>query len=363
MKSTNFKLKSVITIIIGLFIRLKARLKGKRFYCNALTGNSSYNICINSDMTVSCNCQDYDGSGHIGDLYLDTLVSIFKGAAATQFRQKLFEGKFPISVCARCAELRLVNKNNAGAYLHDFTVPHEGIMVENTVACNYKCIGCDRNSVLSIRNKNSLDLDDIRKISLIIKECQIKQISFFNLGEPFISADIYNEINIIRNDNPDLNIVVSTNGVLVDSDIKRDAALKLDKIYFSIDGVSDEILKKYQMSGSFRKAYGNMKDLVDYRNSKKESKLVIEWKYVCFNWNDKEDMVFRAIELAMEANVDGLSFWLSRSPFSGISWRYYFGSLFKTVKLKSCADWELKLNNSADILSPIATVNFRDKAL
>lgn len=42
------------------------------FYCNALLGQSTYNICINCDMTVSCNCQDYDGSGHVGDLRTHT---------------------------------------------------------------------------------------------------------------------------------------------------------------------------------------------------------------------------------------------------------------------------------------------------
>jgi len=40
---------------------------GNAYYCKALSGLSSYNICINCDLTVSCNCQDYDGSGQIGE--------------------------------------------------------------------------------------------------------------------------------------------------------------------------------------------------------------------------------------------------------------------------------------------------------
>ena len=36
------------------------------YYCKALIGESDYNICINSEMTVLCNRRDYDASGQIG---------------------------------------------------------------------------------------------------------------------------------------------------------------------------------------------------------------------------------------------------------------------------------------------------------
>ena len=36
-------------------------LQKEAYYCDALCGMSDYNICINSDMTISCNCVDIDG--------------------------------------------------------------------------------------------------------------------------------------------------------------------------------------------------------------------------------------------------------------------------------------------------------------
>ena len=55
-------IENVITIID----RIRFKRNDIAYYCNALQGNYNYNICINSDMTISCNCQDYDGAGQLG---------------------------------------------------------------------------------------------------------------------------------------------------------------------------------------------------------------------------------------------------------------------------------------------------------
>jgi hypothetical protein len=49
---------------------------------------------------------------------------------------------------------------------------------------------------------------------------------------------------------------------------------------------------------------------------------MVEWKYVVFNWNDRERMLVEAVQRAREAKVDGISFWPTVSPFYGFSWRY-----------------------------------------
>ena len=61
------------------WMELMAKVKGERFYCRALAGESEYNITINCDLTVSCSCQDYDGSGHLGDLNKASFQEVFFG--------------------------------------------------------------------------------------------------------------------------------------------------------------------------------------------------------------------------------------------------------------------------------------------
>ncbi len=307
--------------------------KNKVYYCNALTGNAVYDICINSDMTVSCNCQDYDGSGVIGDLSKQSLGEIFSGARAQHFRKKLAEGKLPIQTCARCVQLKLTNKDNADSYLKSYSTPI-GIMVENTVLCNLMCLSCDREIVNRIRRKKKMDFADMVRVANTIKDYGIKRIVFFNLGEPFLSNTIYEELKIIREINPTLRIDVSTNGILIDSDEKRKAAMMVDYIYFSIHGPSQKVVTKYQRNGNFQKAYSNMRELIEYRNSQNLNYPLINWKYVLFNWNDKKPYIYKVIELAREAKVDFLSFWPTTSPAYGISWRYFISPYFRNIGVK-----------------------------
>jgi hypothetical protein len=341
MRNKYFRI--LIKKILKVTIELKVKLTGKRFYCSALTGMSSHSVTINCDMTVSCNCADADDSGHIGYLSSQNFLEIFNGPITKKFRNKLANGKLPILKCAICKELHLIDKNKAAYYEQHYNIPKLSILVENTINCNMNCVSCNRPIISSTRKKKNLTLEDLKKISLLIKRHQIKQVSFFNLGEPFLSPTIYKELKIIRDNNPKIKIIVSTNGLFLDNDLKREAALMLDHIYFSIDGINNNVLRKYQRNGSFEKSYNNMKDLVKYRNFKELNKPIIEWKYVLFNWNDKKDMILKAMKLGEQAGVDVISFWPTKRPIYGISWRYYLGKFFDTIGHKSWKGRELNL--------------------
>ena len=207
-------------------LRLKAKITNRVFACKALQGESGYNICINSDMTVSCNCQDYDGSGQIGDLKTQTLPEIFSGKKAQAFREKLASCHFPTSTCWVCSDFCLINKSEKIKYLTKYKIPQKGIMVENTVLCNLSCLGCDREKLLSIRSINCLPDGAIEKISDMLSKHSIKNVSFFNLGEPFLSEKFAHEIKTLRMMNNDVRIITSTNGVFVDTTEKMEAAGK-----------------------------------------------------------------------------------------------------------------------------------------
>ncbi len=329
---------------------LSARVRGQGFYCSALHGESDYNITINSDLTVSCNCQDYDGSGHIGDLKKDSFEKIFYGPVAQNFREQLAQGKFPIKTCARCGELRRIAKSKIPAEFLNGSgksaaapvrpaaktgssewpavrLPYRGMLLENTVNCNIDCLGCDRGSAALIRRQRQMSLEDLTRMADLVRDLGLQQVFYLNLGEPFLSPNIGQELLVLRNRNPNCRIVISTNGIILNSDVKREAAMSASHLFFSIAGVDDEMLKKYEKLGSFDKAYQNMKALVDYRNAKGLSRPLIEWKYLLFNWNDRRRTIERAIEMAKEAHVDAISFWPTNNPYYGFSWRYRLGML------------------------------------
>jgi len=301
------------------------------YYCKALSGLSSYNICINCDLTVSCNCQDYDGAGQIGDLNVEDFEEIFRGERAQTLRQKLANGELPLSTCQYCAELGTASVKEARNYLKQFDLPRKGIMVENTILCNLKCLYCSRGKTVEIRCQKKITLEQAEKVAELLQLHNIAQVCYFNLGEPFMSNNIHQEITLIREYNPDIVIYLSTNGMLIDNEEKVEAALMLDHIFFSIDGPSQEVLGKYQIGGSFELAYDNMKSVIAARNARSLIKPIIEWKYVVFNWNDKEEQIKMAISLAEDAGVDLISFVQGGGDVDCLSTRYADSPFFRSL--------------------------------
>ncbi len=139
------------------------------------------------------------------------------------------------------------------------------MLLENTVRCNIDCIGCDRQSAARIRTTLQMDLEKLSRMADLVHDLGLEQLFYLNLGEPFLSPNIGQELPCCARRTPNCRIVISTNGIVLNTDAKREAALDASHIFFSIAGVNDAMLKKYEHFGSFQKAYDNMKALVEYR--------------------------------------------------------------------------------------------------
>lgn len=333
-----------VAFIKKRFLQASVSVRHEVFSCNALQGSSDYNISVNSDMTVSCNCQEDGGEGILGDLSKEEFKNIFYGPVAASFRQSLSHGVLPIDTCTRCSELRRVSRPAAAEAIKHITTPI-GIMMENTVACNLTCLSCTQKKLETSRSQRRMTLEDVRKVSLVVRDNSIKKVFFFKFGEPFLSPAIYEELEILRSRNPLLTIVISTNGTVIDTARKRDAALFADHIFFSIDGVTDSMVSHYQCGSSFAKAYENMKELIRLRNARGLKKPVVDWKYVLFNWNDKPQAIDEAVRLAKESGVDVLSFWQTNTPYYGKSLRRYY----RKISRRCWKGWEIRFSDAGDI--------------
>jgi hypothetical protein len=347
---------------LKFYYEWSARLKGQRFYCSALAGQSDYNITVNCDLTVSCNCQDYDGTGHFGDLNKTSFKEAFFGPKAEHLRSELAKGKIPIISCTRCSDLKRVPRSQVKMVPAqngqpprfisgpEPRLPYRGMLLENTVRCNIDCIGCDRQSAARIRTTKQMDLDKLSQMADLVSDLKLEQLFYLNLGEPFLSPNIGKELPLLRQKNPNCRIVISSNAIMLNNDVRREAALSSSHIFFSVAGIDDAMLKQYEHYGNFEKAYANMKALVDYRNARGFSKPILEWKYLLFNWNDHPRTIARAIEMAKAAGMDAISFWPTNNPFYGISWRYRLG-LLNHVGVKTWKGREVDLRPAAKAAS------------
>jgi hypothetical protein len=164
----------------------------------------------------------------------------------------------------------------------------------------------------------------------------VETIFFFNLGEPFISNSVLEQVQHIRSANPDARIVTSTNGVLLDTPEKLEAALLMDYVYVSLDGIDQRTVEEYQVGGDFERTYRNMSRLIELRNEhdRKGSGVtlpIIEWKYVTFRHNDQPEHIRAAVGLARRAGVDVLGFCRGAAPLPKRSLRFGRDPVFAEV--------------------------------
>jgi hypothetical protein len=104
----------------------------------------------------------------------------------------------------------------------------------------------------------------------------------------------------------------------------------MDRVVFSIDGATAESYRKYRIGGTFSKAFGKMKALVDacraagtYATTPTAGRVQITWQYILFEWNDSDEEIALARELALGIGVP--IEWVITSGY-GASNRFLHGS-------------------------------------
>ncbi len=301
-----------------------ARLRGKRFSCRALSGRSGLNLCINSDLTVSCSSHDIDGTGKIGDLKQQSFHEVYTGPAADRFRRTLAAGRLPLAHCARCPDLQVAGRGAAEAAVESYASPRF-VMLENTSRCNLRCLACPRDQIRGLRSAATVGLDDLERVVGELREAGIEHIGYLNLGEPFLPRTILQEVQTIRRVHPEVYLTTSTNGTPIKTDEKREAAMHFDRVEISVDGIDHKMLARYRRGARFDVIYRNMRELVRYRDALGRRVPELVWKYLLFRWTEHRSAVRRAIELAREAGVDAIAFEKTVSPFYGIPIRSYLG--------------------------------------
>jgi len=126
------------------------------------------------------------------------------------------------------------------------------MLLENTVSCNIDCLGCDRENAASRRSQRQMPLDQITRMADLVHDLGLQQLFYLNLGEPFLSRTLAGTGRPAGEESK-LPIVISTNGIILNTDAKREAALHASHIFFSIAGVDDDMRRSTRSVGASRR--------------------------------------------------------------------------------------------------------------
>jgi pyruvate-formate lyase-activating enzyme len=125
----------------------------------------------------------------------------------------------------------------------------------------------------------------------------IERIDMFNYGEPFLYRYLTAALRHIRERSPRTQIAISTDGMQVRESVEQTIVAErlLDWVTFSVDGCDNDSYRRYRIRGSFDVAFAN---LVRFHRRAEGTGIRVTWQYVVFNWNDSDEQLRRAIDLA-----------------------------------------------------------------
>jgi radical SAM family protein len=203
------------------------------------------------------------------------------------------------------------------------------LYIECTAACNISCAeACcaPETGITKTRQTGMLDFDLFRRV---VDEAGpgLVRIDFFNYGEAFLHKRAIEMCEYIKARFPQIYLYTSTNGLMfTEESARRLVHSGIDEVTFSIDGATQESYVKYRRRGKFDVAIRNLRVMADEKRRARRDLPVLNWRYILFNWNDSDEEMNRARQLAAELKIDRLSWEITDHPEGAFSRRFMPGS-------------------------------------
>ena len=275
-----------------------------------------------------CGCADPYGRRVLGDARVGSVRDAWTGPTITQLRTDLNCGgsKF----CGDCALKLPLKKDEAPPERSVDAGPYPGRMyVECTAACNISCnqACCNPESgITRTRQAGMLDFDLFKRV---IDEAgpSLHRIDFFNYGEAFLHKRAVEMCEYIKTNFPHIYLYTSTNGLALSEEAARRLVHSgIDEVTFSVDGARQESYEKYRQRGKLDVALRNLRAMADEKRKSGRTLPFLNWRYILFVWNDSDEEMQQAREMAQEMGVDRLCWEITDHPEDAYSRRFVPGA-------------------------------------
>ena len=280
------------------------------------------------DGRIVCGCADPYGKRVLGDTRQASLHDVWTGPTISALRADLNRGGS--TFCGDCP-LKLPLARGEAPPQRDLEVPPQPsrLYVECTAACNISCLqACcaPETGITRTRQAGMLDFDLFTRV---MDEAgpSLGRVDFFNYGEAFLHKRAVEMCEYVKAAFPHVYLYTSTNGLAFKEEAARRLAHSgIDEVTFSIDGASQETYERYRQRGRFDVAIANLRAMVDEKRKAGRDVPVINWRYILFTWNDGDEEMQRAREMAAGIGVDRLTWEITDHPEDSFSRRFVPGS-------------------------------------
>lgn len=184
------------------------------------------------------------------------------------------------------------------------------LRIEPTLACELKCPSCKRGREVRTRS-GDWDLAPA-KLENLVRSCaenavDVGAVEYLGWGEPLDHPHARDLVSIVKRHAPDAFQELTTNANHAFSDVLGNTPL--DRLICSVDGVEQSSYEKYRRLGSSKQALDFIRD------AKRDgaSGMEVWWKFVVFDFNDTDEELIHAQELAAEFGIDRIQFIITNS--------------------------------------------------
>ncbi|HOG28627.1 MAG TPA: radical SAM protein, partial [Vicinamibacterales bacterium] len=203
------------------------------------------------------------------------------------------------------------------------------LYVECTAACNISCFKACCAPETGITRTRQAGMLDAGLFGRVLDEAGpfLGRIDFFNYGEAFLHKRAVEMCERVKRDFPHIYLYTSTNGLALDEESARRLARSgIDEVTFSIDGASQATYERYRRRGRFETAIANLRAMAAEKRAAGRDVPVLNWRYILFEWNDSDEEMQRARDLAAEIGVDRLAWEITDHPEEAFSRRFAPGT-------------------------------------
>ena len=239
-----------------------------------------------------------------------SLRGIFKNPRFTHIWQSFRSGKAPWpGTCPSCAFFR----PQESFYGSNFHSKIRKVQIEPSLACNLRCPCCSQAQQITERPKPFLMKAAFfeRFLGSIRAEgFRLGEIEYCGQGDPLMNSEFPKFVRLARDYFPATRQRLITNGNF--DYFKSTGGQAIDEIFVSCDGRRQKSYEQYRVFGNVDLALNFMRAIP--KRIRKRRQLVV-WKYILFEFNDSDEEIFEAQNLAQELKVDTLLFVYTHSKF------------------------------------------------